>query len=138
MAWEQDHVHFEQVLDVTAELDCPHDGVVSVPMLDLLVPSPARLHEAARHLMACRDDRSGPVLVCCALGFSRSAAVMLTWLCLSGRVSSLDQAVAMLRQKHPQVVLSPDLLRAVDSAIRLQPMAHNDLPTSFVLKGERA
>lgn len=136
LPWERDHTHFEQVLDVTAELACAHDGVVSVPMLDLLVPLPSRLHEAARHLMACQGNTPGPVLVCCALGFSRSAAVVLTWLCLSGRARSLDQAVAMLRQKRPQVVLSAALLSVVEAAIQPQPpMDRNDLTTSMAFKG---
>jgi len=42
-------------------------------MLDLVSPSQAQLEQAAQAIGAARATANGPVLVCCALGFSRSA-----------------------------------------------------------------
>lgn len=120
LPWEADHVRFHRVLDVTAELYVRHAGLISVPMLDLVVPTPDRLREAARHLMQWDTQVHRPVLVCCALGYSRSAAVVLTWLCLSGRSVSLDVAVALVRSRRPQVILSPAMLATVAQAIRVE------------------
>ena len=50
------------------------------------------------------------VLVCCALGYGRSAAVVLLWLWAYGGCADLDAAVARLRQVRPQMVL-PDAVR---------------------------
>lgn len=139
LPWERDHFHFEQVLDVTAELGSAHAGLVSVPMLDLLVPSPVRLREVAQRLDACANFGKGPLLVCCALGFSRSAAAVLTWLCVSGKTQSLNDAVALLRQKRPQIVLSAALLGAVEAAIRLEPgLLHGSCPVESGLTEARA
>lgn len=116
LPWEADHARFAHVLDVTAELRTTHPGVVAVPMLDLVSPSPGRLREAACHLAALHAGRRGPVLVSCALGFSRSAAVVLVWLCASGRASSVQEALALLQRCRPQIVVSHALLNAVQEA----------------------
>lgn len=116
LPWEADHARFAHVLDVTAELRARHPGVVSVPMLDLIPPSPDKLREAAAQLDALYSGRRGPVLVSCALGFSRSAAVVLTWLCASGRARSVQDALTLLQLCRPQIVVPGALLRAVEEA----------------------
>ena len=116
LPWEVDHARFAHVLDVTAELRLAHPGVVSVPMLDLVSPTPQCLRVAAGHLSTMHTSAHGPVLVSCALGFSRSAAVVLTWLCLSGRASSVQEALARLKHCRPQIVVSDALLQTVQEA----------------------
>mgnify|MGYP002348491203 FL=1 len=107
------------VVDVCAEL--PFRGRVRhyrhVPMLDLATPTPAALRRAAEAIG--HGHRRGSVLVCCALGYSRSAAALATWLCLSGRADSADKAVALLAQDCPWIVLAPRHRRAIDQAVRL-------------------
>ena len=56
------------------------------------------------------------MLVCCALGFSRSAAVVATWACRHGGCASVDQALQVLRNARPQVVLQPALVRVISEA----------------------
>ena len=93
------------VIDLTAELPArgPSCAWHCVPMLDLVTPSARALREAAEQIQRCRE--SGPVLVCCALGYGRSAAALTTWLVRSRRVVSIEAAVALLRHARPQLVL---------------------------------
>ncbi len=71
------------VVDACAELSCraPGAAYASVPMLDLVVPTPEQLREAVEAIE--RLHAHGPL--CCALGYSRSAASVATWLLRSGR-----------------------------------------------------
>ncbi|WP_428245863.1 dual specificity protein phosphatase family protein, partial [Enterococcus gallinarum] len=64
--------------------------------------------------------RHGPVLVACALGYSRSAAAVATWLCLSGRCPDMDSALALLAERRPTVVINAALrerLREVEQRL---------------------
>ncbi|NHZ35645.1 phosphatase PAP2/dual specificity phosphatase family protein [Massilia rubra] len=95
------------VLDLTAEFHAaPHKRAhyESVPMLDLRAPSRAQLDAAIDALERLRAH--GPVLVHCALGYSRSALVIAGWLLRRGLAADAAQALAMLRQARPQVVLN--------------------------------
>jgi protein-tyrosine phosphatase len=119
LPWEPDWVRFASIIDLTAELDLGgHPGLVSLPLLDLAPPPPDRLRAAADAVEAQRRRAApGPLLVGCALGFSRSAAVLLTWLCRSGRAATVDEALLTLRHCRPQVLVSPALLAAVAAAV---------------------
>ena len=103
------HLQPGAVLDVTAEFSVgaasralPHS---SVPLLDLVAPSAEELVLA----VAALDELAvhQPVLVHCALGFSRSAVVVAAWLLRRGRATTPEEAIAHLRAARPQVVLSP-------------------------------
>lgn len=83
-------------------------------MLDLVVPEPEQLREAAEAIERLRTH--GPVLVCCALGYSRSAASVATWLLLTGRAVDADAAVAIVRAARPGIVLGQAHLRAITVA----------------------
>ncbi len=104
------------VVDTCAELSChaPGAAYASVPMLDLVVPSPAQLAEAAEAIERLRAH--GPLLVCCALGYSRSAASVATWLLRTGRVCSAAEAVARVRAARPSIVLHDVHLQAIAAA----------------------
>lgn len=95
------------VLDLTAELPGPHGAwrYEGLPWLDLVAPDALQLAEAVRRIAALRER--GPLLVCCALGYSRSACAAAAWLLYSGQAADVDAAISMLREKRPQVVLSP-------------------------------
>ncbi|MNM39440.1 hypothetical protein D3C81_502190 [compost metagenome] len=77
----------------------------SFPSLDLIAPDSALLHATAEAIARLRAQ--GPVLVCCALGYSRSASAVAAWLLLSGRCAGVDQAEEMLRKARPGIVLHP-------------------------------
>lgn len=95
------------VVDTCAELSLPgaagpRDRVV--PMLDLIAPTAAQLARAVAAIDAVTEpDRR--VLVCCALGYSRSASVVAAWLLAQGHARDVDAAIAMVSTAKPQVVL---------------------------------
>ena len=105
------------VLDVCAEYPHPrYRGVYRVlPLLDMVAPSENDLVQAASLLEALRRQH-GKVLTCCALGYGRSAAVVLTWLLVYGGCRDLAQATAELKQARPQMVLPPETAKAVEAA----------------------
>ena len=105
------------VLDVCAEYPCPrYRGAYRVlPLMDMVAPSENDLMQAALLLEALRRQH-GKVLTCCALGYGRSAAVVLTWLLVYGGCRDLAQATAELKQARPQMVLPPETAKAVEAA----------------------
>jgi len=102
------HSRFVGVLDLCAELPLcvPHGSLYrSLPLLDLVAPNAAQCRAAAEAIEA--TQRRGPTLVCCAMGYSRSATAVAAWLLHTGRVSDVDSAIACLRQARPQIRLGP-------------------------------
>ena len=93
------------VVSLCAELQGPDTrGNRCLPWLDLVPASAASLQRAAALIERLHRER-GRVRVCCALGFSRSAAALACWLVRSGRAADVDEAVALLRRTRPQLVL---------------------------------
>jgi membrane-associated phospholipid phosphatase len=108
---------FTTVIDLCAELPATATPKQcrALPMLDLVTPSPERLYEAARVFEEAR--RRGPVLVCCALGFSRSPAAIATWLSIQGKIDAL-QAIEEIRRVWPHVRLRMADRIAIERAAR--------------------
>jgi hypothetical protein len=108
----------ETIVDVAAEMDPPPGrSMVAVPMLDLVTPPPEALAVAADAVEDAR--RSGPVLVACALGYSRSAATVAAWLLRTGRAPDAAAACALVRARKPLTVLSPSVEAAIAAAGRM-------------------
>ena len=95
-----------RIVDVSAEL-LPPAGIAvrCVPMLDLIAPTAAQLAAAADAVEQQLQAGDGDVLVCCALGYSRSAAAVAAWLLQTGRAEHADEAVQRVQQQRPQLVL---------------------------------
>ncbi len=93
------------LVDLCAELPGPAGEIqrTVVPMLDLLPPTDEQLSQAVAAIEALR--RTGTVWVCCALGLSRSTVTVAAWLLHSGRASTVEQAVALVRAARPAVVI---------------------------------
>jgi protein-tyrosine phosphatase/membrane-associated phospholipid phosphatase len=96
---------FAGVVDFTAEFDLRAAGreVTSVPVLDLTPPSGDDLARAAAAIERLRAR--GPVLVCCALGCSRSACAVAAWLLATGRAADVAAALAIIRRARRRIVL---------------------------------
>ncbi|MHC6227539.1 phosphatase PAP2/dual specificity phosphatase family protein [Pseudomonas sp. X10] len=99
---------FSAIVDLCAELPmvvAPKQHYRSLPSLDLVAPDSALCQQAADAIEALRVE--GPLLVCCALGYSRSASAIAAWLVLSGRCQDITQAETRIRQARPGIVLHP-------------------------------
>jgi membrane-associated phospholipid phosphatase len=107
---------FRSTVDVTAEFPAQPRGshYRSVPMLDLIPPTPAQLRLGVKAIEDLQDFR--PTVVYCALGYSRSAAVIATWLVRSGQATSVEEAIGLIRRCRPQVVLDHKHESAIEEA----------------------
>lgn len=107
-----------RVIDLCAEI--PRGGARApgrfLPMLDLVVPTPAELASAATAIEDERRKSSGGVLVCCALGYGRSAAVAATWLAAYGHAASVPAAASLVRARRPGAVLGAAHIAAIRAA----------------------
>lgn len=105
---------FNAVLDLCAELSMDSSVIAyrTLPVLDLSAPTAEQCLTAAQTIEHLRQH--GPVLVCCALGYSRSATAVAAWLLHSGRADSVDAAIARIRHARPGVVLHPAHRQALE------------------------
>lgn len=105
------------VFDLTAEF---HKGNRDVecwqayPLMDLVVPKIQDIRQAVIRLRQLRKSHD-TVLVCCALGLSRSATVVAAWLLSEGHAESVSQAMALIKSQRPQVVLTSAHLQVLES-----------------------
>lgn len=109
-------------------------GVLCLPMLDLVPADPARLRAAAS-LITAAHVQGRPVVLACALGFSRSVAVAACWLVRSGRAMDAADALRQIRLMHPHATLDAGWLQAVQRASTLRPRAPGALARR---QGQRA
>jgi len=102
---ERDLLGIASVVHLAPELPINTNGIVcrGVPMLDLVAPDPSDLEAAVKAIEALKPVR--PTLVCCALGYSRSAAAIAAWLVASQTVPSVDAAIALLRTHRRSMVV---------------------------------
>jgi len=110
------NLRFASALNLAAELDSPcHVPTLHLPALDLVPPSAPWLLRAASAIERQRG-LYGSVLVFCALGFSRSAAAVATWLVVTGRADDVDAAMEAVRRARPGIVLGPRYQVAIATA----------------------
>jgi len=105
------------VVDLAAEFEKPFGPTptwTSIAAMDLVRPSAPDLKRAAQAIEAAQTR--GTVLVCCALGFQRSAGAVAHWLVSTGRAKDWATAEAMLRKAGRPVHLTPPLLAAKEPA----------------------
>lgn len=97
-------MNFASVVDLTAELSMDASKVryTNIPVLDLTVPTASQIERAVSAI----DAMPKPLLVCCALGVSRSATAVAAWLLASGRASSVEEAIRMIELREAPTVLS--------------------------------
>lgn len=115
---------FAGLLDLTTELPAPLGrwSYRNRPWLDLLPPASAELVAAADAIEALRCQ--GPLLVCCALGYSRSAAAVAAWLLRTGRAGGIDEAIQQVAACRPSVVLGPEHRAALQGTLADPEAAH--------------
>ncbi|RMO68278.1 Dual specificity phosphatase, catalytic domain-containing protein [Pseudomonas syringae pv. primulae] len=121
---EQQMQPFQAIVDMCAELPI-NPGTRSyqqVAAIDLIPPDLEHCLRAAKAIENLR--RHGPLLVCCALGYSRSATAVAAWLLYSGRATSVDNAVALIRAARPGVVLREGHLQVLADVLRNRDVIH--------------
>jgi len=113
---------FAALVDLTCELavDAGGRAYSNVPMLDLASSERASLLAAVEQIEQRRA--AGRVLVCCALGYSRSATAVAAWLLASGRAVDADAAIARVRAARSSIVLG-DAQRAIIGTLAVR-VAH--------------
>ena len=104
------------VLDLTAEFAEaePFRTVryLNLQVLDLTAPTSAQMSDAVEFITA--ESACGVVYVHCKIGYSRSAAVVASYLLASGRAATADTAIAHLRRRRPGIVVRPEARRAIE------------------------
>ena len=85
--------------------ELPIRGDAHVAMLDLSPPTEDQLDQAVHAIDGLADRR--PTLVCCALGYSRSAVASAAWLIAAGHAKSPEDAIEQVRRARPQIVVGP-------------------------------
>jgi membrane-associated phospholipid phosphatase len=103
------------VLDLTGEFSetdafraLPY---LNLPILDLTAPTGDELRAAVTFINTHRQE--GVVYVHCKIGYSRSAAVVGSWLIDVGLATTAEEAVARIRSARPSVIVRPEALCAI-------------------------
>jgi protein-tyrosine phosphatase/membrane-associated phospholipid phosphatase len=103
------------VLDLTAEFSETPTlrslDYCNIPILDLTAPNTAQVSEAVTFIS--KSAQSGIVCVHCKVGYSRSAAIVGAYLLASGCADSVEQAVTILRDNRPTIIIRPEALTAL-------------------------
>lgn len=112
---ERNSYPIHTIVDLTPELPGHVLGprYHNVPMLDLVAPKPDQLQHALRVVEA--SLLRGPVMICCALGLSRSATVAAAWL-ITRHNATVEEALGRIRSLQPAAVFTSE---HVDALIQL-------------------
>ena len=111
---ESEIKNFAAIIDMTGEMLAPqHENLdwKSFPVLDLTPPSNQSLNDAAQAIQMTQEK--GRLLVCCALGFQRSAAALAVWLVRSGHAKNAADAIELIALTGRPVHLDPAMIEAV-------------------------
>lgn len=112
-------VRFAAVLDLCAEIPRqahPAAAYSHLPLLDLLPPNAAEIAQGVAAIESLRQH--GPLLVHCALGFSRSATMIAAWLVHTGRASNIAAAVEYIAQRRVVYLQPAEIHWALEGAGR--------------------
>ncbi|RJG47616.1 phosphatase PAP2/dual specificity phosphatase family protein [Motilimonas pumila] len=117
--------NFQGVLDLCAEFPASRNArkmapyYASFPLLDLVPLSAMQCWQVGNTLRQLKQQQPGNLLVFCALGYSRSATAVMAWLLIDGKVNSVEQALALVQQGRPQVVIKPAQLAQLNLMCQL-------------------
>lgn len=114
--------NYSAVIDMTAEFSAPKNNISwhAIPCLDLITADRQRIMSAADLLE--QHNANGPVLVSCALGYSRSAVVVMAWLLSTRRVRDVEAALQAVQSKRPCIVIKDSDIKVLTEIAH----AHND------------
>ena len=103
------------VLDLTAEFSAPAPFRAvtyrNIPILDLTAPRLDQLNEMMTFID--EESRNGIVYVHCKIGYSRTAAAAAAYLLHTGTVSSVPEAMDLLKKIRPTIIVRPEIVAAL-------------------------
>lgn len=103
------------VLDLTGECSEARPFLtleyLNLQVLDLTAPTLEQLRAAADFISTHRER--GAVYVHCKIGYSRSAAVVGSWLLDAGLAATAEEAVARMRAARPTLAVRPEAWAAL-------------------------
>ncbi|WP_434340009.1 phosphatase PAP2/dual specificity phosphatase family protein [Motilimonas cestriensis] len=82
-------------------------------VLDLTPLSAQQCWQAAKAIDSLNHAHYQPILVYCALGYSRSSVALMAWLLLSGQAQTPESAKGLIEQARPQAVIKAYHLAAL-------------------------
>jgi hypothetical protein len=83
----------------------------NIPILDLTAPLLEQLWGMGKFI--AEHSETGIVYVHCKIGYSRSAAAVAAYLMIHGKVSDAEEAITMIRQARPSIVVRPEIVSAL-------------------------
>jgi protein-tyrosine phosphatase/membrane-associated phospholipid phosphatase len=114
------------VLDLTAEFSeaAPFRDTtyLNLPILDLTAPTQDQLREAVAFI--AQEALHGTVYVHCKIGYSRSAAVLGAYLLTTGQAATIEEAVEILRDARPSIVMRPEVMEALRTFANCEPSSN--------------
>lgn len=98
--------HYFAVVDLCAELPLGqfNGNYTLIPVLDMTPLSENECQQAAKIIEYY--SQQGKVLVCCGLGYSRSATAIIAWLLWTKRANDLENAIAKVQANRKSIVIS--------------------------------
>lgn len=124
------------VLDLTAEFSeaTPFRDTtyLNLPILDLTAPTQDQLREAVAFIT--EEALHGTVYVHCKIGYSRSAAVLGTYLLTTGQAATIEEAVEILREARPSIVIRPEVMEALRTFANCEPSSNLHLEENVIGK----
>lgn len=117
------------VLDLTAEF-AQADAFLAVTyrnvqVQDLTAPTLEQMREAAAFI--AQEAARGKVYVHCKIGYSRSAAMVGAYLIASGVAGSVEEALTLLRQARPSIIIRREAVDALHAFARDREILQHDL-----------
>lgn len=114
----QNMQQYDGLFDCCAELPLkPLHDYQQYLSLDLIPLQAQQLNLAVQALNQLMSSQYGntKVLIFCALGYSRSSSILAAWLLQTGHASRVDDAIQIIRQARPWIVLNAQQLAAIDT-----------------------
>ena len=107
---------YDAVFDCCAEFPTPYPVLGSQYLSLDLIPLQAnqleqavmRLEQLLQHRGTADKHHQSRILIFCALGYARSSATLCAWLLYKQYVTNSTEAIALLQQRRPWVVLNAE------------------------------
>lgn len=108
------------VLDLTAEFSAPRPfrqlRYRNIQILDLTAPQLDQLQEIAEFID--QEATRGIVFIHCKIGYSRTGAAAGAYLLYSGKATTVVEALELLRQVRPTMIVRPEVVLALNAFVR--------------------